>query len=166
MMSGATTFCPFTERTAIPGNQGVGRGDAELRARAIFRPYHDQIQGELDRRQRTGRASILVAIHSFTPMFMDVARPWHAGVLCNRDARLAEPMFRLLGGESGLKVGYNQPYAASEQSDFTIVHHGERRGIPQVELEIRQDLITDGAGQAAWAQRLARLLVAAAAEAL
>ena len=147
-----------SERSLIPGNQNVGPEDAESRAREIFSPYHDQIRGELDRRRDEGRPSIFVAVHSFTPVFLDVARPWHVGVLYNRDPRLAEPLLRLLRNEGDLVVGCNEPYAVSDLSDYSLVHHGERRGIPHVELEIRQDLIADDAGQLAWAERLARLL--------
>jgi predicted N-formylglutamate amidohydrolase len=150
-----------SERTVIHGNEGLARDDADRRAREIFHPYHDQIRGELDRRRQEGRPSLLVAMHSFTPVFMDVARPWHVGVLFNRDARLAQPMLSLLRDERDLVVGCNEPYAVTDQSDFSLVHHGEQRGIPHVELEIRQDLITDQAGQNAWAERLARLLPAA-----
>ncbi len=150
-----------SERSVIAGNQNVGQADAESRAQAIFHPYHDAIRRELERRREGGRPSILVTVHSFTPVFMDVARPWHVGVLYNRDARLAEPLLRLLEGEGDLVVGCNEPYAVSDLTDFSIVHHGEQRAIPHVELEIRQDLIADDAGQAAWAERLARLLVAA-----
>jgi predicted N-formylglutamate amidohydrolase len=153
-----------SERTTIPGNQSITRADAERRAGEIFHPYHAQIRAELDRRRRLGRSSIFVTVHSFVPVFMDAARPWHAGVLYNRDARLAEPLLRLLAEERDLVVGRNQPYAASALTDYSIIEHGERRGIPQVELEIRQDLIGDEAGQDAWAERLARLLIAAAAE--
>jgi predicted N-formylglutamate amidohydrolase len=152
-----------SERSVIRGNRGIGRGDAEARARQIFHPYHDQIRGELDRRQRLGLRAIYVALHSFTPVFMDVARPWHVGVLYNRDARLAEPLLQLLQQEGDLCVGRNQPYTVTDQSDFSVIEHAERRGLPYVELEIRQDLISDHAGQAAWAARLSRLLPAAAA---
>ena len=150
-----------SEKSIIPGNQNVGSDDAELRALEIFHPYHDQIRGELDRRREAGRPSILVAVHSFTPVFMDVARPWHVGVLYNRDTRLAEPLLRLLQAEGDLVVGCNEPYAVSDLTDFSVVHHGEQRGIPHVELEIRQDLIAAQAGQIDWAKRLARLLLAA-----
>jgi predicted N-formylglutamate amidohydrolase len=139
----------------------VGRAQAELRAREIFHPYHDQIRHELDRRREMRRPSILVAVHSFTPVFLDIARPWHVGVLFNRDPRLADPLLRLLRDEGDLVVGCNQPYAVSDLSDYSIVQHGERRGIPHVELEIRQDLIADDAGQIAWADRFSRLLTAA-----
>ena len=115
----------------------------------------------LTRRERKGRPTVLVAVHSFTPVFLGVARPWHVGVLYNRDARVAEPLLRSLRSEGDLVVGDNEPYAVSDLTDYSIVHHGERRGIPHVELEIRQDLLVDDAGQIAWAERLARLLVAA-----
>jgi len=160
-LDAADSIATRSEGTLIPGNQDLARDDADARAREIFDPYHDQIRGELDRRRAAGRPSILVAVHSFTPVFLGVARPWHVGVLFNRDTRLAEPLLRLLRGDGELVVGCNEPYAVSDLSDFSVVHHGEQRAIPHVELEIRQDLIADGAGQSAWAERLARLLPAA-----
>ncbi len=74
---------------------------------------------------------------------------------------MAEPLLRLLRAEGDLVVGCNEPYAVSDLTDFSVVHHGEQRGIPHVELEIRQDLIAADAGQIDWAKRLARLLLAA-----
>lgn len=156
------SITPLSERTPIPGNQNLSADAALARAREIFHPYHDQIRGELDRRREAGRPALLVAVHSFTPVFLDVARPWQIGILYNRDARLAEPLLGLLRDEGDLVVGRNQPYAVSDLTDFSVVHHGERRGVPHVEIEIRQDLIADAAGQDAWAERLARLLPAAA----
>jgi predicted N-formylglutamate amidohydrolase len=97
-------------------------------------------------------------------VFLDVERQWHAGVLFNRDTRLAEPLLRLLRAEGDLCVGCNEPYAVTDTSDYSVNHHGAARDLPHVELEIRQDLIADEAGQIAWAQRLARLLPLAAAE--
>ncbi len=88
----------------------------------------------------------------------------HAGVLYNRDRRLATILLGLLRAEGDLEVGDNAPYSVSDETDYTVPVHGERRGLPHVELEIRQDLIADDAGQAAWAARLARLLGAAQAE--
>ena len=147
-----------SERIPIPGNHGLQPGAAAARADEIFHPYHGEIRRALDARQTTGRPTVLVTVHSFTPSFLGVTRPWHAGVLHNRDARLAIPMLQALRAEEGLVVGDNQPYAAGELTDYSIVQHGERRGLPYVELEIRQDLIADERGQEAWAARLARLL--------
>jgi len=154
----------ISETTEIPGNRDLGETARAARINAIFRPYHDTIAAALDRRTAAGRGSVLVALHSFTPVFKGVARPWHAAVLYNRDARLARPLFELLSAEDGLVVGDNEPYAVSDLTDYTVPVHGERRGLPHVEIEIRQDLIAETAGQAAWAESLARLLPAAYAE--
>ena len=97
-------------------------------------------------------------MHSFTPVFDNVARPWHIGVLYNRDARLAHLMIDLLRGEQGLVVGDNEPYRVTDTSDYAIPIHGERRKLPHVEIEIRQDLIADEAGQARWAELFTRVL--------
>jgi predicted N-formylglutamate amidohydrolase len=152
----------LSERTAVPGNQLVSDAEAEARAREIFHPYHDRIRAELDARLDRRRPTALVALHSFTPLFDGTARRWHAGVLYGRDARLGRVLLELLRAEDGLSIGDNQPYAVSDATDYAIPVHGERRGIPHVELEIRQDLIADDAGQADWAARLAGLLPLAA----
>jgi predicted N-formylglutamate amidohydrolase len=146
----------ISDGTVIPGNQDLPAGEAERRAREIFHPYHDRIAGELD--ARSGRPTALISLHSFTPSLGGLARPWHAGVLHLRDARLARLLLDGLRLEAGLVIGENQPYAASEDTDHTIVTHAERRGLPYAELEIRQDLIATVEGQRAWAGRLASLL--------
>jgi predicted N-formylglutamate amidohydrolase len=154
----------ISETTAIPGNCGLSEGARTARVETIFRPYHATITAALDRRAAASRTTVLVALHSFTPVFKGVARPWHAAVLYNRDLRFAHALFTLLSAEDGLVVGDNEPYAVSDLTDYTVPVHGERRGLPHVEIEIRQDLITDHAGQTAWAERLARLLPAAYTE--
>ncbi|HEV2098483.1 MAG TPA: N-formylglutamate amidohydrolase [Stellaceae bacterium] len=154
----------ISETTEIPGNIGLSTADRTARIDAIFRPYHDRIAAVLDRRAVEERASLLVALHSFTPVFKGVSRPWHAAVLFNRDRRFAHILAGLLRAEGGLVIGENEPYAVTDLTDYTVPVHAERRGLPYVEIEIRQDLIADPAGQAAWAERLARLLPAAYAQ--
>jgi predicted N-formylglutamate amidohydrolase len=154
-----------SERTDVPGNHGLTRAEVEQRARSIFQPYHARIVAELERRARAGQPTVLITVHSFTPVFMDDARAWHAGVLYQRDARLAQPLLELLRAEPGLVVGDNQPYAVSDETDYAIVEYGEKRGLLHVELEVRQDLIAHDAGQQAWAERLARVLPEALAAA-
>jgi predicted N-formylglutamate amidohydrolase len=154
----------ISETTEIPGNRGLDAADRAARVEAIFRPYHEEIAAALDRRAAGGRATALISLHSFTPVFKGVPRPWHVAVLYNRDARLAHRLFELLSDEEGLVVGDNEPYRVTDVTDYTVPVHGERRGLPHVEIEIRQDLITEPAGQRGWAERLARLLPAAYAE--
>lgn len=154
----------LSEHTAIAANATLTPAERHQRSEALFEPYHRRIAAELATRARLGRPSVLVCLHSFTPVYGGVARPWHVGVLYGRDGRLAERVLRKLRQEPGLQVGDNEPYAASELSDHTLVVHGERRRIPHVELEVRQDLLATAAGQRAWAGRLATVLKAALAE--
>jgi len=151
----------ISEATEIPGNRSLNEAERAARVDAIFRPYHNAIAAALDRRAAADRASVLVVLHSFTPVFKGVSRPWHVAVLFNRDPWLAHALAEQLRAEGDLMVGENEPYRVSDLTDYTVPVHGERRGLPHVEIEIRQDLITDPSGQREWAERLARLLPAA-----
>ncbi len=162
---GSPTSIPdVSELTPVPGNVALSEASKAARARAIFRPYHDRIAAELDRRRQAGRATVLIALHSFTPTFKDVARPWHAAVLYHRDPRFPRRLLALLKEEKGLIVGDNEPYSVSDETDYTVPVHGERRSLPHALVEIRQDSIADENGQRAWAELLARLLPRAYAE--
>ena len=147
-----------SDGTAVPGNEGLDDDAKTARALEIFAPYHARITQELDRRSEESPAPVLISLHSFTPVFAGFVRPWHTGVLYHRDTRLAHALRDALRAEAGLVVGDNEPYAVSDASDFAVPVHGEQRGLLHVELEIRQDLIADTAGQEEWAERLARIL--------
>jgi predicted N-formylglutamate amidohydrolase len=149
----------ISESKRIPGNEVVTVEEAAAREREIFRPYHDRIRTELDTRQAQGRPTMLISVHSFTPRFHGNQRPWHAGVLYNRDPRLAGELLLRLRAEPGLVIGDNEPYSVGDITDYTIPEHGERRGLPHVGIELRQDLISTEAGQSEWTERLARALV-------
>ena len=153
-----TSIVDLSELTHVPGNIGLSQRHKLARVREIFQPYHDRIASELDRRRTAGRPTALISMHSFTPVFETVARLWHVGVLYNRDRRFAEILMELLQREEGLVVGDNEPYGVTDASDYTIPVHGEQRDLHHVALEIRQDLITDEAGQRSWAALFARLL--------
>lgn len=151
----------ISEATSVPGNAGLSPEAKAAREREIFQPYHARIAAELDRREQAGKRAVLIAMHSFTPVYLGEARPWHAGMLYNRDARLAGRVLETLRRETGLCVGDNEPYRVSDATDYTIPVHGERRGLLHVGIEIRQDLITEPEGQQAWAGRMAHALQAA-----
>jgi len=160
-LDAANSIVDRSEHTLVPGNQHLSASDAARRADGVFHPYHERIRRELARRAAQGQATILIAMHSFTPTFMHVDRPWHAGILYNRDPRLARILLAVLRRDPALMVGDNQPYSVSDETDYGIVEYGERRGQLHVEVEIRQDLIADEAGQRAWGERLAGLFRAA-----
>jgi predicted N-formylglutamate amidohydrolase len=155
----ASSVPAISELTAIPGNANIPPAEREARRREIFVPYHECIAELLDqRRVAPGRRTVLIAMHSFTPVFKGEPRNIAIGILYNRDVRLADILLDLLRSEGDLVVGDNAPYAITDASDYTVPVHGEGRGLPHVEFEIRQDLIGDELGQAAWAARLARWL--------
>jgi len=151
----------ISETTDIPGNRGLSAAARAVRRSEIFEPYHARIGALLDARQAAAQRTVYVAMHSFTPVFKGESRAMQVGVLYNRDVRLAAIMLELLRAEGDLVVGDNAPYAVSDVTDYGVPVHAERRGLPHVEIEIRQDLIADEAGQAQWAARFARLLQAA-----
>jgi predicted N-formylglutamate amidohydrolase len=153
-----TSIPEISELTPIPGNVGLSDTDKAARSREIFWPYHERIETELERRRQAGRATALIALHSFTPVFKGAARAWHVALLYNRDPRLARRLLTLFQQERGLVVGDNQPYFVSDATDFTIPVHGERHGLPHALIEIRQDLIAEESGQRKWAGMLARVL--------
>ncbi len=149
-----------SERTEITANEGLCEESRRQRLEELFIPYHRRISSELDRRTRRGRGCVLVALHSFTPTYHGEQRPWHAGVLFGRDARLGRLLHTRLSEDNSLCVGENQPYAVSDDTDYTVVVHGEQRRIPHVELEIRQDLLGNDSGLEQWSERLAVALEA------
>jgi predicted N-formylglutamate amidohydrolase len=156
---GAASSIPvISEATVIPGNEGLSAEAAELRRREVFDPYHRRIDEIIDARLHRGQPSVLVSLHSFTPVYAGIIRPWHIGTLYHRDHTLAPLMLQHLRAEGDLVVGDNEPYAVSDITDYTIPVHGEMRGLINTGIEIRQDLIGDQSGQHQWADRLARIL--------
>jgi predicted N-formylglutamate amidohydrolase len=153
-----TSIATQSEWTDIPGNVGLSPEAIAARRSEIFDPYHSRIRAVLDARLAAGRTTILVAQHSMTDVYKGVRRPMHAAILYNRDRRFAGLMIDMLRGEPGLVVGDNEPYFVSDETDYSIPRHGEARSLPHVEIEIRQDLIRDAAGQSEWAERIARAL--------
>lgn len=158
-----SSIATLSEHTVIVGNQNLSPEQRTERRREIFDPYHARIEAELARRKSAGQPTIYVAMHSFTPRYKDVDREWQAGVLYNRDSRLALRLRTALQAE-GLNVGDNQPYFVSDDSDYGIPRYGEQGGLVHVELEIRQDLITDAVGQKRMSEILCRALPIAAAD--
>jgi len=156
-LASPTLIPEVSDGTVVPGNAGLSDVQRQQRIDAIHAPYHARIDAELAARADAGRPTLLVMMHSFTPVMNGVARPWHAGVLYHRDTRFAHALLHALRDEGDLVVGDNQPYSVSSSSDYAVPVHGEGRGLVHVELEIRQDLIADAAGQHAWAERLARI---------
>lgn len=156
----ASSIPVISEATAIPRNEGISAGERTARRREIFEPYHHRIDAAIGRRLHAERPTVLVSLHSFTPVYAGVARPWHIGALYNRDTVLPQLLLKHLRAEGDLVVGDNEPYAVNDLTDYTIPVHGEARGLVNTGIEIRQDLIGDQSGERQWAERLARIFAA------
>lgn len=156
----ADSFIPtFSEATSIPGNTGLSTGDRQARIDEIYWPLHRRVEQEIDRRLTAGKPVIFISVHSFTPIFLGEERPMHVGLLYARDSRLASLVGSVLRASHGSKIVDNEPYALDYDRDFTVPNHGERRTIPSLEFEVRQDLIANQDGQILWAQHLAEALI-------
>jgi len=154
----ASSIPRISELREIPGNMDLDGAAIAARRAEIFDPYHRRIRELMDARLAAGRRVILVAQHTMTDVYKGERREMHAAVLYNRDRRFAGCVLDMLRRERHLIVADNEPYFVSDATDYTIPHHAEARALPHVEIEIRQDLVSDQAGQAEWATRIARAL--------
>ncbi len=152
-----TLIMALSDGDIIPGNHRVGAQERAFRVATYFEPYHAAIDGVLARVLARGETPMLISMHSFTPMWRGVPRPWHCGVLWNIDDRVARPLLGALRAQGDLVVGDNEPYSGELEGDC-MDRHGTKRGLPHVLIEIRQDLIGDATGVAQWCERLARAL--------
>jgi predicted N-formylglutamate amidohydrolase len=156
---GAPSSIPrVSEATAIPGNEGLAEAEIEARTARFFRPFHEGLARHLDQRLAAGRTARVVGVHSFTPVFLGVARPWHAGILFQGSANWGNRMVAALDRPDRPVVA-NEPYRIEEETDYLVPIQAERRGLEAILLEIRQDLLARPEQQDAWARVLAAALV-------
>lgn len=151
----------ISDSTAIPGNAELDASERRSRVAQVFDPYHAAIAAELDARAARGLPTIVVALHSFTPVMQAFVRPWRFGILHLGASAFSNAMLARLRAEPDAgEVGDNQPYAM-DNVDYTIPHHAIGRGLDYAEIEVRQDLLADAGGQDEIAALLARMLPAA-----
>lgn len=153
-----TLVMRLSDGAIIPGNAHVGADGVADRIARFYAPYDLAIDDAVASFERAGLPLMILTMHSFTRFWRGSERPWHVGILYDRDERLSRPMIEMLKAEpAGLTVGDNEPYGGGLPGD-TIDRHATARGLPNALVEIRQDLILDESGQEIWAQRFARLL--------
>ncbi len=147
-----------SDGTGIPGNRDATPQDVEDRIRHCFAPYHEAASRMISGIEARWRPPAVIFMHSFTPSMNGEMRPWHVGVLWERDGRMALPALEALRQRGDLVVGDNEPYSALEPRGYSMPHHATRDGRPAVQFEIRQDLIADDAGVGTWAGIVADVL--------
>ena len=144
------------DSTPIPGNKALTAIARMQRVKELFDPYHEAINTEVNRLSATGTPPIILSVHSFSPNYGDLPRPWDIGVLWNRDPRIARPLIQLLKTFK-LKVGENQPYSGKELA-YTINKHGGDRGLANCVIEINQAQLGDCAGINHWTLIMSEVL--------
>jgi predicted N-formylglutamate amidohydrolase len=150
-----------SEGRPVPANRNLSEAQRAERIQRVHAPYHEAIDTCLKRRVAAGVVPALIAIHSFTPVYLGNSRPWEIGIVFGEDRLLADRFIRALQTDPALTVGVNQPYAPADQVYYTVERHAGPRGLPAVMIEIRNDEIGGEAGQQYWADRLCKILVAA-----
>lgn len=161
-----TLVMRYSDGAIVPGNAKADASEVARRVELYWRPYRDEVATMVEAMTAASRPPALLSIHSFTPHWRGVARPWKIGLLWDRDARIARPLRDALAAEPDIgagAVGENEPYDGALKGD-TIDSIATARGLANVLIEIRQDLIAEAVGADAWAERLARLLKPALAD--
>jgi predicted N-formylglutamate amidohydrolase len=148
----------ISDGTIVAKNRGIDAAGRTARLERFFHPYHDAVAGVLAAREVIGQRAAIISMHSFTPWLRNNRkRPWEVGVLWGEDGRMATPFMAALSAV-GVVVGDNEPYSGRNSHGHTVEHHAVRTGLPHVLIELRQDLISEEAGQLHWARVLADVL--------
>ena len=142
----------------VPGNRGLDEGAVKARAEAIFHPYHSALGTALEACLGRGKVPALISVHCSRAPMDGSARPWHIGLRWARDRRLAAPVKEILERSGHIEVGDNEPYCLDPGEDYTLPEQAMRRGLPHLQVELRQDLIEGEGGARRWAEVLAAAL--------
>lgn len=144
--------------TVIRANYPLAEEERQRRIERFYRPYHGAVAETIASvAEATGAAPLVISVHSFTPFMQGRERPWHVGILWDRDPRAAKPLMASLEKISWLVVGDNEPYDGALRGD-TMYQHCTLKGYAHALIEIRQDLIVAEAGAIEWAERLTPIL--------
>lgn len=152
----------ISELTRIPGNENLEEAERQERISLSHQPFHSKIDQVIMARQLRGQESRIITIHSYTPVYKGVERPWQIGIIHDADDRLAGQMIRALqeyAKTSDIHVGINEPYSPDDRVYYTLECHARQRGDLCAMVEIRNNEIADAAGQALWAERLSEILL-------
>jgi predicted N-formylglutamate amidohydrolase len=152
-----TLVMRLSDGAVVPGNARVDDLEVERRIKRFYRPYDRAIKAKITEAMATGIRPVILAIHSFTPVWRGYPRPWHAGILWAKDPRLSQALIGALRSNHDLVVGDNEPYHGALAGDV-IDRHALANGFSNTLIEIRQDLIAEAEDAARWGDRLAETL--------
>ena len=149
----------------IPGNEKLSQAERDARTNALYIPFHKAISDIIDGRAARGLPTSIMTMHSFTPVYFGKAREVEIGILHDDDTRLADAMLAAAGPRAPYAVRRNEPYGPADGVTHSLQLHGISRGLANVMIEIRNDLIKDNAGQEVVARYMSELIATAVGEA-
>ncbi len=152
-----TLIMKISDGALIPGNIDITAHEKQHRIETYYQPYHNAVDQMIEAAIASGNPPMVFSIHSFTPFWKGVARPWHVGVLWVENDRFARPLLNGLARDKALVVGENEPYSGGVKGE-SVDKHARQRGLATALIEVRQDLICDKSGVDEWSERLAQIL--------
>ena len=157
-----TLVMRFSDGAVVPGNARADAAEIDRRIALYWRPYRDAVEATTQTMIATGIAPAILSVHTFTPVWRGTPRPWKVGLLYDRDDRLARTLLSALAadGLDAQEIGDNEPYEGGLKGD-TIDAVATSRGLPNVLIEVRQDLVATPESAREWGARLARLAASA-----
>ncbi len=150
----------ISETTIIPGNHDLSAKERTARIDLAHRPFHTCVEKVIAERTKRGLPSWIATIHSFTPVYRSVSRPWQIGIIHDEDDRIAKPLIAALSQDKSLNVGINEPYSPADRVYYTLERHARPRNAPCVMIELRNNEIASTKTQAHWAERLSTIFAA------
>ena len=151
---GAQSATPeISDGVPIPGNAGLSEEEIRARKDRFYSPFHDTLNDTIAKKLASDPDCAIITIHSFTPVHSGVRRDLELGVLHDADSRLADAILAI-ADEEDLITRRNAPYGPEDGVTHTLVEHALSRGVPNVMLEIRNDLLADPASRKSMALRL------------
>ncbi|WP_439527663.1 N-formylglutamate amidohydrolase [Pannonibacter sp.] len=147
-----------SETTRVPGNESISDEDRKRRIDLVHVPFHATIDALVAERTQAGRRSVIVSVHTYTPVYKGVPRPWEIGIIADTDRRLGDAMIAALKAPGDLTVGDNEPYSPADGVYYTLTRHGESQGRACAMIEIRNTDVATAEAEQMWGQRLGKIL--------
>jgi len=142
----------------VPGNVDLSQSQRQARIDQYYLPFQQTLSAQIDSHTTRIVPPALITIHTFTPTYHGVARNLEIGILHDSDSRFADELLISLQNENQFVVARNQPYGPTDGVTHTLVAHALPRGLMNVMIEIRNDIINTPASQRKMGEMLARHL--------
>ncbi|OED46361.1 N-formylglutamate amidohydrolase [Rhodobacteraceae bacterium (ex Bugula neritina AB1)] len=147
-----------SELVAVPGNFGLDAAARQERVDAVYAPFCQAVSDIIAARKQAGLQTVLVTMHSFTPVFFGKEREVEIGVLHDEDTRFADAVLAAAGALPHRQIERNKPYGPADGVTHSLKIHGLANQLANVMVEIRNDLVATPQEEEAIAEEMLTLL--------